>query len=67
MLPSDLIWIPFCYCDNEPGGLCQLFGSIKASDTEGEGKEQLCQEQESDVGGKVGVGHCDGNGDGVPF
>ena len=46
---------------------------------EGKGKEQLCQEQESDVGGKVGGdGDCDGgdcdepgdgddDGDGIPF
>ena len=45
--------------DDWPGGLRQCFGSIKESDEEGEGKEQLCQEQESDVGRKVGD-----NGDG---
>ena len=45
----------------------QRFSSIKASDAKGEGKEQLCKEQESDVGGKVGDndggdvdGVCDG-------
>ena len=45
---------------------------LKLFHFEGEGKEQLCQEQESDVGGKVGHGDCGdgdeaGDGDGIPF